>query len=95
MFSADDDDDTAPSFVDARKAMVQKSFAASAAKVDAFAASAMKEDPNIFDYDGAYESMQATKSEETTKRNVAAQSDAPVRIIPFVFMPISSIWMFL
>ncbi len=71
---ADDEDEPA----DIKKELVRRSVA-NEKKIDELAAKALKDDPNIFDYDGAYDDMQAKKQDNITKKFAAISNDAPVR----------------
>lgn len=66
-----------------KKVLVQRSLAA-VNTVDRLAVKALEEDPNIFDYDGAVDNIQASKNPYLPAKSLPTQ-DQPVTVIfPFV-----------
>jgi hypothetical protein len=62
--------------LDIKKELIKRSLNTNT--IDHLAAKAMKEDPNIFDYDGAYDQMQASKHESINRRFAVSAVEAPV-----------------
>lgn len=58
--------------------MIQRSLATAKA-VDHIAAKAMKEDPNIFDYDGTYDEIQSARNDSLARKFAPTNKEAPVR----------------
>jgi coiled-coil domain-containing protein 55 len=76
LFAKDELDEVEDEAMDIRKQLVKRSIASEKA-IDQYAANAMKDDPNIFDYDGAYDQMQSAKQNSMNKRFAAVSSEAP------------------
>eukprot|EP01040_Poterioochromonas_malhamensis_P020317 gene20317-24224_t len=73
-----DDDDEGNGPVDFKKEMIQRSLAKATTKaVDHIAAKAMKEDPNIFDYDGTYDEIQSSRNDSLARKFAPTNQEAP------------------
>ena len=61
---------------------------ASNAVLDANATAALAEDPNVFDYDGAYDSFSAQREAKIAEKEMQKSQEQPVSItsIPFALM---------
>lgn len=80
IFAKDElDDDEGNGPVDFKKEMIQRSLAKATTKaVDHIAAKAMKEDPNIFDYDGTYDEIQSSRNDSLARKFAPTSQEAPV-----------------
>jgi hypothetical protein len=72
---SDDNEQEDELAVDLKKQLIDRSLK-NADKLDAAAIKALKDDPNIFDYDGAYENIDVERKKATAKK--VETQEAPV-----------------